>query len=100
MLIAAGRCFDSASGYVHQTSIQAAGSILFQKLLYEALDFAIITLAEVVITNMSFRIDDVLRRPVFVIECLSDPIVAVDGNRVGHLQLPHRVFHIDRFVLE
>jgi hypothetical protein len=64
----------------------AGDSIFLQKFLDDALDLAIIVLAEVVIANSSFLIDEVLRRPVFVLEGLPNPVVAVDGDWVRNLK--------------
>jgi hypothetical protein len=83
------RCrLDSVSGYANGALIQASGSVFLQKRSWMTRsDLAIFALPEVVITNSSFPVDEVLRRPVFVVERLPNPVVAVDGDRVGDLQI-------------
>ncbi len=72
----------------------------FRSFLDDPLDLAIIAFPEVVIPNSPFRIDEILRRPVLVVERLPNPVLAVDGDRKTNLQIAHGVFYVHRFVLE
>jgi len=64
------------------------------------LDLAVAALPEVVIADSSFPIDEVLRRPVLVVEGPPNRVIAVDRNRVGYLQITAGVFYIQSFFLE
>jgi hypothetical protein len=78
--ISAGCCLDSGSGYANRAVIQASRSVFLEKFLYNALEVAIFALTEVVITNSPFPVDEILRWPVFVVERLPNPVIAVDGD--------------------
>jgi hypothetical protein len=54
-------------------------------LLDDTLGLDIFALPEVVITNPSFAIDEVVRRPVFVVKRLPNRVLAVDRNRISKL---------------
>lgn len=78
-----GRRFDSVSGC-------ARGWCPSQSRRFPSevpgctLNRSILTLAEVVVANPSFRVDEILRWPVFVVERTPNCVVAVDGNRIDN----------------
>jgi len=51
--------------------------------LDHALRLVVLALGEVVISNPPLAVDEVVGRPVFIIEGLPNLVVAVDGNRVA-----------------
>src|SRR6202011_2197492 len=93
-------CPDSVRGYVNRAAPQSGGSIVLQKLLDDTFGLAVISLAEVVITNSPFPIDEVVCRPVFVVERLPNPVVAIDRDRVGNVQIARCPFYVRVYFLE
>src|SRR6202034_596535 len=71
-----------------------------QELSNHALRLVVLTLAEVVIANPPLAVDEVMRRPVFIIERLPNRVVAVDGNGVCDLQITNCLFDVAAFLLE
>src|ERR1700678_3132817 len=98
--ISAGCCLDSGSDYANRAVIQASRSVFPEQFLYDALEVAIVALTEVVITNSPFPVDEILRWPVFVVERLPNPVIAVDGNGIGDIQIAYGVLYIAPFFLE
>lgn len=98
--ILAGGCFDPVGGNSNQAPVHAVGAVFFQKFLYGALRLAIFAFPEVVITNSSIPIDEVLGRPVMVVERLPNPAIAVDRNWVNKIQIANSVFYVDTFSLK
>jgi hypothetical protein len=74
LLISTGRCLDSLAPYIHRACVQGGGSVFFEKALHHPLELPVFSLLKVVITNSSFPVDQVLRRPVLSVEFLSDQI--------------------------
>src|SRR5580658_282070 len=99
-LISARCGLHSVSRYADRAPIQASGSVFLEKFLDDALTLGVFALTEVVIANSSLPIDKVLRRPVLVVECLPDGVIAIDGDWVGHLQIARGVFYVETFMLE
>jgi len=98
--VSAGRCLNSVRGYANDAPIQTCGSVLLQKFLDDALGLAIFTLPEVVISYSSFPIDELVCRPVFVVGCIPNPMVAVDGDWVCGVQFANGFFYVPPFSLE
>ena len=98
--ISARRRCDPISSYAIRDPGQNGGPVFFQKFLDDPLGLGIFAFAEVVITDSSFRIDEIIRRPVFVVERIPNLVVAVDGDGVGNLQIPDSAFYVDTLCLE
>ena len=75
-------------------------AIFFEKLLNHPLGLVVFAFAEVVIANASLAVDEVVRRPVFVVESLPDFVVAVDGDGISDLQIANRFFHVGAVFFE
>ena len=89
-----GRCLDSIGGHADKSGIHGGGSFFFQKLLDDSLKLAIFALTEMVIANPSFAIYEILRRPVLVVECPPNLVVAVNGNWIRNHQIAHGFFYV------
>ena len=98
--IVPGRRLDSITVYVNSGFIQTNRSVLSKKFLDHMLEFAVVAFTKVVIANSSLSIDEILRRPIFVVERLPDPVVAVDGNRISDIQIAYSVLDIASFFFE
>ncbi len=80
--VTAGRsCFDARGGNVDRASGERCRSVFFQKLLDHAFRLVVLAFAEVVVSNASLAVDEVVGRPILIVECLPDFVVAVDRNR-------------------
>src|SRR5580692_5882336 len=75
-------------------------AVLLEQLLNHALGLVIFTLPEVVISNPSLPINEVVRRPILIVEGSPDLVVAVDGNRISDLQVANRLFNVRAIFLE
>ncbi len=64
------------------------------------LGLGVVALPEVVIANLSFPVDEVVCRPVFVVERIPNSVVAVDGDRVGNAQFANGILYVCPFSLE
>lgn len=53
-----------------------------EQLLNDLFGVRVIAFAEMVIANLSLCIDEIMRRPVLIIQRASDGVVVVDGDRI------------------
>ena len=98
--ISAWACLDTVAGNAQRAQIRAGGSILLQKFLNKMLGLALIALPEVVITDLPSLIYEILRRPVFIAECVPNPEIAGNGDRKGNLQLVQGIAYVRRVSFE
>jgi hypothetical protein len=94
LLVSAWGRLDSVIGYVNWVLIQAGGSVCLEKILDDTFGLAIVALSEVVIPNASIPVDEIICRPVFIVERIPNPMIAVDGNRIGNVQITHSVLYV------
>jgi hypothetical protein len=94
LLVSAGGRLDSVSGYPNRALIQAGGSVCPERFLNDMLGLAVVALPEMVIPNPSIAVDEIICRPVFVVERIPNPVIAVDGNRIGDVQFAHGVLYV------
>jgi hypothetical protein len=85
---------------MYDTVVKSSGSILVEKRLDNALGQIVFAFAEVVITNSSLSVDEVICGPVFVAEAGPDQMVTVDGDGVSDVQVRHSSFHLRWISLE
>ncbi len=71
-----------------------------QQLADHVLALAVLAFAEMVVADLALRIDEVMRRPVLVVEAAPDRIVVVQRDRVVDAQILHRLGHVGRILLE
>src|SRR3546814_18915126 len=64
------------------------------------LALAVLAFAEMMVADLSVRIDEVMRRPVLVVEATPDRIAVVQRNRVIDTQILHRPGHVGRILPE
>ena len=75
-------------------------AVLLEQLLNHPLGLVVLALSKVVISNASLAIDEIVRRPVFIVEGSPDRVVAIDRNGVDDLQIANRFFHIGALFFE
>src|ERR1700728_2219818 len=73
---------------------------LGKQLLNDAFGLVVLAFTELMMTNLSLRIDEIMRRPIFVIECPPDLVVVVDRNRISDSERRNGFFHIVEILLE
>jgi hypothetical protein len=73
---------------------------LRQEVANGLLGLRILAFAKVMGTNVPARIDEVVRRPVLVVEALPDRIVVIERHRIGDSQLRDGPAHIPQVLLE
>src|SRR5580658_9631919 len=94
LLVSAWGRLDSVGGDPNCALIQVGGSVCLKKFLNDMLGLAVVALPEVVISNSSIPVDEVICRPVFVVERIPNPVIAVDGHRIGNVQIAHSVLYV------
>ena len=73
---------------------------LFQQLLDPSLGLVVLPLAEVLVAHLAGCIDKVMGRPVFIVECVPDGVVAVERDGVRDGKLLHGLLHVGQLLLE
>ena len=73
---------------------------LRQQQLNDALGFVVVAFAEMMVADTAFGIDEVMRRPVVVIERAPDLVVVVDGHRIIDLEIGHCLLDVTDDLLE
>src|SRR5271156_5673554 len=53
-----------------------------------------------VIADLAFRVDEIMRGPVLIVECFPDGIVAIDGYGISNLQIGYGLGNVGRIFLE
>src|ERR1700722_6847191 len=72
--------FGTAAGGGDYPFGEGCCAVLFEQLLNHALGLVVFTFAEVVITNPSFAVDEVVSRPIIIVESLPNFVIAVDRD--------------------
>src|ERR1700729_4349349 len=73
---------------------QVALAGLGQKLLDHLLGFGIVALAEEVVADLALGVDEIIRRPIFIVERAPDRIIVVDRDRIVDLELGDGLFDV------
>src|SRR5580692_9168926 len=94
LLVPARGRFDSVSGYADRALLHVSCPVCREKFLNDMFGLAIVTLPEVVIPNPSIPVNKVIGRPVFVVERIPNFMTAINGNRIGDVQLVHGVLYV------
>src|SRR5215211_6137962 len=84
----------------HERRIEAFLARFVQQLLKDHLRHGVLTLAEVVVADLSLLIGDVERRPEVIVERLPEGVVAIERNRVIHPHLFGGRYHVVDVALE
>ncbi len=79
---------------------QSLGTRLGEQLPQGGLGLVIVSFAEMVAANATLRVDEVVRRPVFVVERPPDAIAVVDGHRVFDAEIVNGTLHVVLVFLE
>src|ERR1700733_415873 len=67
---------------------------LFQQLLDPSLGLVIVALAEVLVSHFALGVDEVVRRPVFIVKGIPDRLIAIECNGIGDAKLLHCLLYI------
>ncbi len=73
---------------------------LGQQALDRLFGLAVLALAEMDVAQAALGVDQVVRRPVMVLEALPQLGVIIDGHRIGDAEILDRLAHIGRVALE
>src|SRR5215467_4210115 len=63
--------------------------VLVQQLLDDVLRFLIVAFPEMMMADPALPVDEVVRWPVAILERIPDRSIAVDGDRIGELEILH-----------
>src|SRR5437764_886423 len=89
-----GSSLCAAPAGVYKTTRSSAAISFLKELLDDLFTFLVLAFSELVITNMSGCIHDVIALPRAIVEGPPDGIVVVDGHRIGDLQVMHCFFNV------
>ena len=73
---------------------------LCEQLLNPSLGLVVLALAEVLVAHLAGGIDEVVGRPVFIVECVPDGVVAVERDGIRDGKLLHGLLHVGHLLLE
>src|SRR5205807_5802022 len=85
----AGSSLCAAPAGVYKTTRSSAAISFLKELLDDLFTLLVLAFPELVITNVSGCIHDVIARPRAIVEGPPDGIVVVDGDRISDLQIMH-----------
>src|SRR4029450_12073024 len=66
-------------------------ALLFQQLLNDLFRFLVLPYSEMVVSDNSIRIDQIVSGPVFIRKSFPDGVAVIDGYRVGDVQVVYRL---------
>jgi hypothetical protein len=69
-------------------------------LLDDLFGFSVVALAEEVVANLAFGVDEIVSRPIFIVEGAPDRIIIVDCNRIVDLQLGYGLLDVADILFE
>ena len=98
--MSAAACAPVALDFDHIFGASPCGPRLRQKLLDDLLRAVVIALAEMVGADAAFGVDEIMGRPVIIIEGAPDRVVIVDGDGIIDVQIGDRLLHIGDHLLE
>src|SRR5438132_10593917 len=99
-IIHVGGGLGSRSGYRNKAGRLRGCTGLGKELLDHPLGAVIIAFAEMMMANTALGIDEVMRRPIFVVEGAPDRIVVVDRQRIADLEIGNSVAQVAHILLE
>ena len=85
-----GACGSDVGGGIREGLVVG----LFQETANPLLGLIVVSFAEVVITDVARRVDEVVRRPILVIEGAPDAIVVIHRDGIGDAEVVHGLPHV------
>src|SRR5262249_49627545 len=84
---------DRAPGYIGVAGFR-------QELLDHALRLVVAPFTEMMMADATLNVDEIVRRPILVVEGPPDRIVVVDGDVIADLEVDDRLLHVVDALLE
>src|SRR5215472_7134273 len=95
-----GRCLNTIRRRDNRSAAKTSRAVLIQQRADGAFGNIVVAFTEVVIADPPPGVDQVVRRPVLIVKCLPDQMIAVEWNGKANPQLSHRVRDICLLLFE